>query len=170
MLKILTVPHPILRQKARVVEKIDNKILAAVKEMTETLHKNPRKGIGLAGPQVGLSLRILLAKGGRSESSVTHVLINPEIIKISKETESAYEGCLSIPDAYVQVERSLKIVVKALNKSGRKITLKASDLLARVLQHEIDHLDGILIIDKVVGKILTEEEYNKTLGKNGDEN
>lgn len=163
MLKIVTVPNPFLRQKAKGVEKIDNKILKIANEMLETLEKNPRRGVGLAAPQVGLSLRIILAKDGQRENSVVHALINPEIIKKSAEVEIDYEGCLSLPDTYAQVERSIKVVVKALNKNGQKVTLKASDLFARVLQHEIDHLDGILITDISVGKILTEEEYNKLI-------
>lgn len=160
-MKIVTVPNPVLRKKAENVERIDNKILKIVSEMVKTLEKNPRKGVGLAAPQVGLSLRIILAKDGRTEKSVIHTLIDPEIIKKSDEVEVDYEGCLSLPDTYAQVERSVKVVVKALNKNGQRITLKASDLFARVLQHEVDHLEGILITDKAVGEILTEDEYKQ---------
>lgn len=165
MLEIVTVPNPILRQKAKIVEKVDDKILKIVGEMVETLEQNPRKGIGLAAPQVNLSLRIILARKGRVENAPVQALINPEIVKRSEAVEIDFEGCLSLPNTYARVERSIKIVVKALNKNGQKITLKASDLFARVLQHEVDHLDGILITDKALGKTLTELEYSKLMSQ-----
>lgn len=164
MFQIITVPKTVLRQKAKKVENIDENILKIIKGMEETLENDPRKGIGLAAPQVGISLRIILAKDGRGQNSSTHVLINPEVFKMSPENIVDYEGCLSIPDTYVQVERSSKVMVKARNRAGEKITLKASDLFARVLQHEIDHTNGILITDKAVGETLTEEKYNQLMG------
>lgn len=164
MLNIVTVPNPVLKQRAKEVAKIDAKTVKIVDEMLATLEDNPRKGIGLAAPQVGLSIRIIIVKSGRkNDGAVTYALVNPEIIKKSPETEMEFEGCLSIPDTYGQVERSTKVVVKALNKGGKKITLRASNLFARVLQHEIDHLDGILMTDKIVGKIITEAEYDKMI-------
>lgn len=165
MFQILTVPEKVLRQKAKTIGRVDNSILKIIEEMEETLEKDPRKGIGLAAPQVGISLRIILAKDGRSQNSLTHALINPEIIKISREKVVDYEGCLSIPDTWIQVERASKVVVKALNLTGKKITLKASNLFARVLQHEIDHTNGILITDKGLGESLTEMEHLKLTEK-----
>jgi len=164
MLNIVTIPDPILRKRAEEVTKIDERILKIVDEMIYALENNPRKGIGLAAPQVGIPIRIIIAKSGRkNDDAITYGLINPEIIKASDEKELDYEGCLSVPDTYGLVERSKKVVVKALNKNGKKVTLKASGLFARVLQHEIDHLDGILLTEKSVGKMLTEEEYNKLI-------
>lgn len=161
MLNIVTVPNPVLRAKAQKVGPINGEILKLVDEMRDTLENNPRKGVGLAAPQVAKPLRIILVKDGREEKANTFVLINPEITKRSKETDCHYEGCLSIPDTYALVERSLKIVFKAQNPKGQNLTLKAADFFARVIQHEVDHLNGILITDKSKGKILNEEEYNK---------
>lgn len=164
MLTIRSLPDPILRRKAEKINKIDEKILHLIEEMKDTLENNPRKGIGLAAPQVGQSRRLILAKDGREKEARTFVLVNPEIASVSLETEDAYEGCLSLPDTYCLVNRHKKVVVKALNPAGRKITIKAADLFARVLQHEIDHIEGVLITDKKMGKTLTEEEFNKLSG------
>lgn len=163
MLKIVTVPHPVLRKKAKAITKIDDRIRQIIQEMTETLENNPRQGVGLAAPQVNQSLRIILAKSGREEDSIIHILINPEIVSTSEQKEDSFEGCLSIPNTYCLVTRHKKIVVKALNPRGAKITVRCAGLFARILQHEIDHLEGILITDKAVGEILTEEKYNKLL-------
>ncbi len=165
MLKIVTVPDPILRETAEKVDKIDTEVRNLIAQMRETLEKNPRGGIGLAAPQVARSKRVIIVKDGKEKNSITYALVNPEITKTSTESAEAYEGCLSIPDTYCLVERPAKVVVKALNQNGKKITIKAADLLARVLQHEIDHLNGILITDKSLGKILTEEEYNKFIDR-----
>lgn len=161
MLNIVAVPNPVLSKKSQEVKKIDGEIKKLVEEMVDTLENNPRKGVGLAAPQVGKSLRIIIAKSGRGGQASTHALINPQIIKWSSQKELDWEGCLSVPDTYGRVERAQKVVVRALNKSGKKVTLKASGLFARVLQHEIDHLDGILITQKFVGQVLTEAKYNK---------
>jgi len=163
MLKIVTVPDPILRKTAEKINKVDEEVKNLIAQMRETLEKNPRGGIGLAAPQVGRRQRIIITKDGREPESITYALVNPEITKTSTDRAKAYEGCLSIPDTYCLVERPEKVVVKALNQNGKKITIKASDLLARVLQHEIDHLNGILITDKSIGNILTEKEYNKLI-------
>lgn len=166
MLNIVTIPDPVLLKKAKEITKIDGEITKIIDEMIFTLENNPRKGIGLAAPQVGLSTRIIIVKSHRkSDESITYALIDPEVVSRSTEKELDYEGCLSVPDTYGQVERAKKVVVKALNRNGKKITLKAADLFARVLQHEIDHLDGILMTEKFVGKILTEEEYNKMVNE-----
>jgi len=164
MLNIVTVPNPVLRKRAEEVTNIGSETSKLIDEMIYTLENNPRKGIGLAAPQVGRSLRIIIAKSGRkNDEAITYALVNPEIIKRSDDVEPDYEGCLSVPNTYGLVERSKKVVVKALNRNGKKITLKASGLFARVLQHEIDHLEGILMTAKSVGKMLTEEEYNELI-------
>lgn len=161
MLEIVTIPNPILRQKAKKIEQIDDDVQNLIDAMLETLEKNPRGGVGLAAPQVGFSRRLLLAKNSREKDGKMYPLINPEITNRSQETGLAFEGCLSIPEVWGQVERSLKIIVKAENRMGKKITLKAAGFFARVLQHEVDHLDGILITDKMVGKTLTEKEFDE---------
>ena len=164
MLKIVTVPDPVLRKKALPITKIDEKIRQLMAELQDTLENNPRKGIGLSAPQVSQSLRLVLAKDGREQGARTYVLINPEIASQSTEKEDAYEGCLSIPDTYCLITRHKKVVVKALNGEGKKVTIKAADLFARVLQHEIDHLNGLLITDKALGKVLNEAEFDKLTG------
>lgn len=145
VLKILTYPDPILRKKANPVEVIDGRIEKLVEDMAETMYAAP--GIGLAAPQVGESLRVITLDATREEKGLI-VLINPEII--SSEGECAEEeGCLSIPDFKEAIPRKKKILVKGLDTSGKERQIPAEGLLAIGFQHEIDHLDGILIIDRI---------------------
>ncbi len=142
--KILTLEQPVLRAKAKKVSRFDAYLERLVADMFETMREAP--GVGLAGPQIGESIRVLVA-----EYEEEHVaLVNPEIIKMSDETELGTEGCLSIP-GYVgdNVPRALKVTVKARDPKGKEIRVKAEGWFARILQHEIDHLDGILFIDRI---------------------
>jgi len=143
MLKIVTYPDPILRQKAEAVENVNDEIRSLVESMAEVMYKDD--GIGLAAPQVGVSQRIIVVDAGEGLIS----LINPEIIYKGEEKESMEEGCLSLPGIRVDVLRVKKITVRGINESGETVEMDAEGLLARVFQHEIDHLDGILIIDHV---------------------
>ncbi len=168
MLKIITVPDPLLRQKAKPVVKIEPEISSLIAGMLSTLNGagNPDKGIvgvGLAAPQIGSLTRVILARKvkGRSEQGEVKVLINPEILKASQIKELGIEGCLSVPDTYGQVERARWIKVKALNERGRHVGFKAEGFFARIIQHEIDHLDGILFTDKVVGRLYRPEELSE---------
>jgi peptide deformylase len=136
--------NPILRQKAQEVKEITAKIRQLILNMNETLEAN--NGLGLAASQVGQSLRIILAKPEPDKKAL--VLINPEIKKTSRKKEIMIEGCLSLPDEAVAVERAKKIAVAGSDINGKKVKIKAEGLFARVLQHEIDHLEGILITDK----------------------
>lgn len=136
--------NPILRQKAQEIKKITAQIKQLISDMNETLEVN--NGLGLAAPQVGQSLRVILAKPAPNKKAV--VLINPEIKKTSRKKEIMVEGCLSLPNTAIAIERSRKITVVGLDIDGKKIKIKAEGLLARVIQHEIDHLDGTLIVDK----------------------
>ncbi len=161
-LKIITVPSPILRRKAIKIKNIDSSIKDLISHMVETLRKVG--GLGLAAPQVGQPIRIAVIESNRKSSPKADrldeknkksspkipltILINPEIIEYSKETEKSEEGCLSIPEIWGVVERAKSVKVKALNEKGKKVKIKAKDLFARVLQHEIDHLNGILFTDK----------------------
>lgn len=145
VLKILTYPDPVLKKKAKPVEIIDERIKNLAEDMIETMYAAP--GIGLAAPQVGESLRVITVDVTRKEEGLI-VLINPEII--SGEGECAEEeGCLSVPDLKEIVQRKEKVLVNGLDIQGRKIQIPAEGLLAIAFQHEIDHLDGILIIDRV---------------------
>ncbi len=143
--KIRKDTEPILRKKSREIEKIDRKIEVLLDDMKETMEL--ANGIGLAAPQVGVLKRVIIVDIGNGLME----FINPVIV--SEEGKNvAEEGCLSIPGKYEDVERPNKIKVKALNRKGEKIELNAEGLLARVLCHEIDHLDGILFIDKIYNK------------------
>jgi len=143
ILEIKEYGEPVLREKALPVKEITPKILNLIKDMAETMYTD--SGVGLAAPQVGVSKRIIVIDG---EEDGLIVLINPMIIKSEGEVV-AEEGCLSVPDIYSQVKRSSKVTVKALNENGDQIEITKEDLTARALQHEIDHLDGILFIDRI---------------------
>jgi peptide deformylase len=133
--------HPMLRTKTKKVPKVTKAVRALVKDMEETLKK--ANGLGLAAPQVNEDLRLCLVQiGGR-----TAALINPQIMRKSKETQSAEEGCLSLPDVWLQVERAVEIVVRYTDLSGAEQERHLTDMEARITQHELDHLDGILIVD-----------------------
>lgn len=132
---------PILRQKTKKVPKVSKEILALIRDMEETT-KNA-DGLGLAAPQVNQSLRLCLARlNGRLTP-----LINPEIFWKSEEVEVAEEGCLSLPNFWMNVPRSLSIAVRYVNAKGQEQERKLTDLEARIVQHEVDHLEGILITD-----------------------
>lgn len=132
----------ILRKKSRRVDKIDDKIKMLLEDMVETMRHN--NGVGLAAPQVGILKRIAVVDIGEG----LYKLINPEIV-YSEGSQIDIEGCLSIPNVRDNVERPKKVVIKTLNENGEEITIEGEDFLARALCHEIDHLDGILFIDKV---------------------
>lgn len=117
------------------------------RELKETLMNNA--GAGLAAPQVGMHQRIICINREFSPGNSTLILINPRLVRMSKKKAVAEEGCLSIPGIFESVERAVKVRVKALTEENKKIDLKAKGWLARILQHEIDHLDGILFIDRL---------------------
>ncbi|MBI2868157.1 MAG: peptide deformylase [Chloroflexi bacterium] len=134
-------PDQVLRQKAKRVSKIDDRLQRLFNDMIETMHA--AEGVGLAAPQIGISLRIAVI-GLPEEEPI--VLVNPELIK--KEGErSVLEGCLSLPGYRAELTRAEKVKVKALDRTGKELRLKADGLLAQALEHEIDHLNGKLYID-----------------------
>ena len=135
----------ILRKRSREIEVIDDRIKELAKDMMETMHE--WDGLGLAGPQVGVLKRIVVID--LYEEGKQYTLINPVIVKTKGEQE-VDEGCLSFPNQFGKVIRPKEVVVEALNLDGKKITIKAKDLLAQALCHEIDHLDGHLFVDKVL--------------------
>lgn len=145
ILPIITLPNQILRQRAREINSDEVKssaILKLIFDMKETVR--PAGGIGLAAPQVGLSVRIIVIA---LDNKLT-ALINPEITNFSWRKEAAEEGCLSVPGKWGFVKRSKTIKVTALSENGEIIKFKAKDLFARVIGHEIDHLNGVLFIDR----------------------
>ena len=153
MQKILQYPDPNLREKAQDVKNpTDPEMKKLIAEMTATLRAH--EGLGLAAPQVGQNLRLFIAE-------IEHelfVLINPKIKKLSGEEVVMEEGCLSFPGKFLPVKRFEKAKVVALDTNGKKQIIRAKGLLARVLQHEVDHLDGVLFVDRAEKTEGTEEE------------
>jgi peptide deformylase len=143
ILKIIKYPNKILISPSQRVKVLDEKIKKLILDMTETMSVN--KGCGLAAPQVGINLR--LAVVDLAGQLIT--LINPEIVKTSKETEVMEEGCLSLPEVEAKVKRLTWVEVKYLNAEGKEINFKAEGILARIIQHEVDHLNGKLILDRI---------------------
>jgi peptide deformylase len=142
--KIVTYPNPILRQKAKPVKSVDAEIKALVADMVEIMYAND--GVGLAAPQVGVGLRVIVVDVGKEDGPGLMKLINPEIL--SREGEIEWEeGCLSVPDFRVKIMRAAKISVSYLDEDGDKKSIICEGLPAIAVQHEVDHLDGNLIID-----------------------
>ena len=147
-LPILTHPHPVLRQKAAPVTALTPEIQKLVEDMAETMYADD--GVGLAAPQVGRSVRLVVCDPVSSEEQGKNlmVLFNPEIVQREGELEWE-EGCLSVPGVKGWVTRAEKVVVKALDAQFQPVTLEADDLRAVCLQHELDHLDGVLFFDRI---------------------
>ena len=149
--EIITSENPILRRKAKKVAKITPELRALADDMVETMHKAP--GVGLAAPQVAESVRLFVAELEESEenpgSGKTYIIFNPEFIWKSDEVVEGVEGCLSVPGWAGEVTRHNKVVVKGLDRSGKRIRVEAEGWLARVFQHEVDHLDGVLFADRI---------------------
>ncbi len=139
---ILTLGHDVLREKAEEVSQIDGKTVHLVKEMIQTMHEG--RGIGLAATQVGILERIFVV---HLAEDIPRVFINPVLKGVSPETSLYEEGCLSIPGIYADVKRPEMISIDALDERGKPFHLDADGLLARVIQHELDHLNGVLFID-----------------------
>ncbi len=154
VLRIVTVfdeDSAVLRQKAKKVRRFGPELEKLAQDMIETMRE--AHGIGLAAPQVGLAIRMFVAELPEDEedpqSGRVYVLVNPKIIKASREEVEAEEGCLSIPGIYGDVWRAEEVVVRAQDTSGKEFRIRARGLLARVFQHEIDHLDGVLFPDRM---------------------
>ncbi len=148
VLEILKYPDPRLKKPSSLVQKIDNKILSLLDDMAETMYEAP--GVGLAAPQVGQNIRVIVVDVEHNKEGNTNLieLINPEIIESSGSIK-AEEACLSIPGFTADVIRKSVVTVQGLNRHGKQITIASEELLSRVFQHEIDHLDGILFIDRL---------------------
>ena len=140
-LEIRRAGDPVLKKQCQAVEKVTGKIKKLLDDMAETM--NAADGVGLAAPQVGVELRIVVIDVGEGLIE----LINPVLLE-KEGCQKGLEGCLSVPGVFGQVERYEKVVVEGLNRSGRKIRVTGRGLLARALQHEMDHLDGVLFVEK----------------------
>jgi len=165
-LTIYKYPDPVLRAKAEQVENIDGNLQELIDSMTETMYKAP--GIGLAAPQVGESIRLVVYDvTPPEEGNCINVIINPEIV--SAEGSIVYEeACLSVYDYSADVERNEKIIVKAFDRDGNPLEIEAEGLHAVCLQHEIDHLNGVLFIDHIstIKRSLYKKRLKKLLKKN----
>lgn len=157
--QIITVPHPTLKRKAREVTQFDDKLQTLIDDMVETMRAAP--GVGLAAPQVDVPERVVVVEYYENEDDLDdeaedapeppkrlYVVVNPEITRASAEVEDGPEGCLSIPGMMGDVERNYAITVKGKNRYGQPLTLKLKGWTARIFQHEIDHLNGILFTDR----------------------
>ena len=142
--EIVLYPDPVLRENCEPVDKITNEIKTLVEDMVDTMYNAP--GIGLAAPQVGIKKRIIVVDVGNEEKPGLYKIINPEIIA-SDGKVSGDEGCLSIPDVLDSVSRFETVTVEGLDPEGKKISIEADGMLSICLQHEIDHLNGVLFID-----------------------
>jgi peptide deformylase len=143
IMPIIKMDNPVLHQKAKKVRKTDDSIQKLIDNMIETMHDI--EGLGLAAPQVGVPLQVVVIQLPDKEEAIT--LINPEVVKISEETEMMTEGCLSLPGYNGEVKRSTSITVKARDRQGKPIRIKGEGLIAQALQHETDHINGIVFVD-----------------------
>ena len=148
VLPILTAPDPVLKSKAKPVAAVDGRITALMEDMLETMYKAP--GIGLAAPQVGVLERVVVMDIGKTEDTRQPLrMVNPEIVWASDADNTYEEGCLSVPEHYSNVVRPAEVKVRYLDESGQPQEIHADGLLATVVQHELDHLDGVLFIDHI---------------------
>jgi peptide deformylase len=154
---ILTLGNELLRQKAEMIRPIDAAYRKTAEAMLDALHEG--KGVGLAGPQIGLMKRIFVV---HIDGDVPRVFINPSIIETSQDMVKYEEGCLSIPGLWADVVRPSRVRVQAWNERGRPFTLETAGILARVILHEYDHLEGVLFIDRI-----SESKRNRILTKFG---
>jgi peptide deformylase len=148
LLPIITAPDPRLKLKARPVAKVDDKVRRLMDDMLETMHQ--AIGIGLAAPQVGVAQRVIVVDCAREGETANPIrMANPEILWRSEDGVVANEGCLSLPEHYADVERAAEIRVRYLDHENEIREMTAKGLLATCLQHEIDHLDGVLFVDHI---------------------
>lgn len=165
--KIVTLPDPVLKRKARAVTTFDKNLHTLIDDMVETMRAAP--GVGLAAPQIGLSDRLIVIEYFEKEQEEENeqapkkvwALINPEIVKASPEMLVGIEGCLSIPGLVGDVERHAEVQVKGLNRHGKPVRIKAKGWLARIFQHEIDHLNGILFTERATQVWQPQEEVEQ---------
>jgi peptide deformylase len=147
---IVSLPEPVLRRKAHKVTQFDKDLKVLIEDMVETMRVAP--GVGLAAPQVGISSRVIVVEFGKEDDEEApkklYAVVNPELTFPDEEKVMGVEACLSVPDLAGEVERYQNVVVKGLDRTGKPIKIKASGWLARIFQHETDHLDGVIFTDR----------------------
>ena len=166
--EIITPPNPTLRKKAKKVRDVTPAVQSLVNDMIETMRVS--SGVGLAAPQIDVSQRVIVVEYGEgledpereAAPPKLYVIINPEIVRNSRETVSGNEACLSVPGYYGEVQRYEAVTVKGLDRDGKPLRIKAKGWLARIFQHEIDHLDGVLYIDRADPIYRVEAEESAT--------
>jgi peptide deformylase len=141
--RIVTLGEPVLRQKAKKIHRVDNSIRKIIDDLIDTVQS--AHGAGLAAPQIGVPLRVIVT----NIEDELRVVINPEIVSESEEDEESEEGCLSIPGWWGPVKRKVAVTVRGMGRTGKPTKIKVEGLEARCFQHEIDHLDGVLFIDRM---------------------
>ncbi len=160
--EIIIVPHPTLRKKSAKVSDFGPDLQQLIEDMIETLHEN--SGAGLAAPQVNVSQQVILVEFGTEENEeippTMYVTINPRVTRFSQEIATGAEGCLSIPGLMGEVERVDEIVVEGQDRFGKPIKMRLQGWIARIFQHEIDHVNGILYTDRTTSVWETDEDYN----------
>lgn len=173
--RIIEAPNEILSTKTTKIKMDDVDLKEIVADLLETtINQKEPEAAGLAAPQIGYSKRVCIVRefqeipGTEKFTIINHVMINPKIISYSKDLDLDYESCLSIPNLYGKVLRPRTIKLIYTDKDGKEVKMKAKDFLARVIQHEVDHLDGILFTEKIIGNLITEEEYNKLLEQDNE--
>ncbi|MGB2962749.1 MAG: peptide deformylase [Anaerolineales bacterium] len=160
--EIIIVPHPTLRKKAAKISDFGSELQQLIDDMIATLHE--RSGAGLAAPQVNVPQQVILVEYGNDEDveipPTLYVTINPKITRFSQQLVNGAEGCLSIPGLMGEIERAEEITVEGLDRFGRPLKMKLRGWVARIFQHEIDHINGILFTDRTINVWETDEEYN----------
>ena len=160
--EVIIIPHPTLRKKASPVTDFGPETQQLIEDMIITLHEE--SGAGLAAPQVNVSQQVILVEFGSEEDEsippTLYVALNPKITRLSQEMVSGAEGCLSIPGLMGEVERSQEIVVEGQDRNGEPLKMKLHGWVARIFQHEIDHLNGILYTDRTTTVWETDENFN----------
>jgi peptide deformylase len=160
--EIIIVPHPTLRKKSAEVSDFGPDLQQLIKDMIKTLHEN--SGTGLAAPQVNVSQRVILVEFGTEENEeippTLYVAINPRVTRFSQKIVPGAEGCLSIPGLMGEVERADEIVVEGQDRFGKPLKMRLHGWVARIFQHEIDHVNGILFTDRATSVWETDEDYN----------
>jgi peptide deformylase len=149
---IVAIPDPVLRRKAHKVTTFDKDLQILIDDMVETMRQAP--GVGLAAPQINISNRLIVVEFGDEENEEApkklYAVINPEITILTEEKVPGIEGCLSVPGLVGEVERNNEVLVKGLNRHGKPFKIKAKGWLARIFQHEVDHLDGIVFTERAI--------------------
>lgn len=168
IVSIIKIPDPLLNQKSQKVGEYTQEVKNIIQNLLDTVRKPNSGAAGLSAPQIGKLLRICVARrfiknpnDPEKEITKEYVLVNPKIVTASEEKSTHWEGCLSIPDTFGLVERPAKIKIKAQDENGDEINIKTTGFFATVIQHEIDHLDGILFTSKIIGKTLSEKELDE---------